>query len=91
MSPTTIRPPDDVAAIAGGAPPNALKDWDDLRHLLGAHPRQSINDAAQRVLRDAMPGPARAAATVIIVDSAEHDPEPWDTIRRALEAGRAFQ
>ena len=34
----------------------------ELRELLGAHPRESIEEAAARTLRDALPGRARLAA-----------------------------
>jgi hypothetical protein len=61
-----------------------LDSWFALRDLLGAHPHQSIEDAAARVLRDAMPGAARSAARVIVMTKDSAD--PWGDIRSALKA-----
>lgn len=61
-----------------------LDCWNGLRDLLGAYPHQSIEEAAARVLRDAMPGAARRAAEVISATKGSSD--PWGDIRAALRA-----
>jgi hypothetical protein len=62
--------------------------WSALRDLLGAHPRESLDEAAARVMRDALRGRARDAAQVIATSGPLCGEAAWLMLERAALAGR---
>jgi len=59
-----------------------------VQKILGCHPGQTIQHAARRIVRDGMPGPVLACATVIREHYRPRLRAPWDVLAAALEAAK---